>query len=165
MVSPVGLGVAETWDAILAGTSGLAPITRFDPAGFDTRFAAEVRHFDPLVAMDRKLAHRCDRFVQYAIVAARQAVTDAGLTIDEHNRQRVGVLIGTGIGGLETLQTAVTTLNARGPQRVSPFAVPMFIPDMASGQVAILLGTLVLWFHYGTAVFFEMIAAGIAACF
>jgi beta-ketoacyl-acyl-carrier-protein synthase II len=141
MVSPVGLDVAETWGAILAGTSGLAPITRFDPAGFDTRFAAEVKQFDPLVAMDRKLAHRCDRFVQYAVVAARQAVTDAGLTIDEHNRQRVGVLIGTGIGGLETLQTAVTTLNARGPQRVSPFAVPMFIPDMASGQVAILLGT------------------------
>jgi len=141
MVSPVGLDVAETWGAILAGTSGLAPITRFDPAGFDTRFAAEVKQFDPLVAMDRKLAHRCDRFVQYAVVAARQAVTDAGLTIDEHNRQRVGVLIGTGIGGLETLQIAVTTLNARGPQRVSPFAVPMFIPDMASGQVAILLGT------------------------
>ncbi|HEV7214402.1 MAG TPA: beta-ketoacyl-ACP synthase II [Chloroflexota bacterium] len=141
MVSPVGLDVAATWSAILAGTSGLAPITRFDPAGFDTRFAAEVKQFDPLVAMDRKLAHRCDLFAQYAIVAARQAVADAGLDINDQNRQRVGVLIGTGIGGLETLQTAVTTLNARGPQRVSPFAVPMFIPDMASGQVAILLGT------------------------
>jgi 3-oxoacyl-[acyl-carrier-protein] synthase II len=141
MVSPVGLDVSETWSAILAGKSGLAPITRFDPTAFDTRFAAEVKHFDPLVAMDRKLAHRCDRFAQYAIVAAKQAVADAGITIDEHNRGRIGVLIGTGIGGLETLQTAVTTLNARGPQRVSPFAVPMFIPDMASGQVAILLGT------------------------
>ena len=141
MVSPVGLDVAATWTAILAGTSGLAPITRFDPDGFDTRFAAEVKQFDPLVAMDRKLAHRCDLFAQYAIVAARQAVADAGLDINEQNRQRIGVLIGTGIGGLETLQTAVTTLNARGPQRVSPFAVPMFIPDMASGQVAILLGT------------------------
>jgi 3-oxoacyl-[acyl-carrier-protein] synthase II len=141
IVSPVGLDVPETWKGILAGTSGLGPITRFDPSGFDTRFAAEVKNFDPLVAMDRKLAHRCDRFVQYAIVASRQAVLDADLRIDEHNRERIGVLIGTGIGGLETLQAAVTTLNARGPQRVSPFAVPMFIPDMASGQVAILLGT------------------------
>ncbi|MGI8916128.1 MAG: beta-ketoacyl-ACP synthase II [Chloroflexota bacterium] len=140
MVSAVGLDVAETWSAILAGKSGLAPITRFDPAGFDTRFAAEVKNFDPLVALDRKLVHRCDLFAQYAIVAARQAVADAGITIDERNRDRIGVLIGTGIGGLETLQTAVTTLNARGPQRVSPFAVPMFIPDTASGQVAILLG-------------------------
>jgi 3-oxoacyl-[acyl-carrier-protein] synthase II len=141
IVSPVGLDVPETWKGILAGASGLGPITRFDPTGFDTRFAAEVKNFDPLVAMDRKLAHRCDRFVQYAIVASRQAVLDADLRIDEHNRERIGVLIGTGIGGLETLQAAVTTLNARGPQRVSPFAVPMFIPDMASGQVAILLGT------------------------
>jgi len=141
MVSPVGLDVSDTWGAILAGKSGLAPITRFDPAGFDTRFAAEVKHFDPLVAMDRKLAHRCDLFTQYAIVAAKQAADDACLSIDEHNRERIGVLIGTGIGGLETLQAAVTTLNARGPQRVSPFAVPMFIPDMASGQIAILLGT------------------------
>ncbi len=139
-VSPVGLDIAETWRAVLAGESGIGPITRFDPTGFDTRFAGEVKAFDPLDYMDRKLAHRSDRFTQFAVVAALQAVQDAQLTVNQENRDRVGVLIGSGIGGLESLSTAVTTLNARGPQRVSPLAVPMFIPDMASGQVSILLG-------------------------
>lgn len=141
MVTPVGRTVADTWSAILAGVSGVGPITRFDPTGFDTRFAAEVKAFTPQDYMDRKLALRCDRFAQFAVVAALQAVADSGLQLAAEDRSRIGVLIGTGIGGLDALSQAVTTLNARGPQRVSPFAVPMFIPDMASGQVAILLGT------------------------
>ena len=140
MVTPVGLSVDDTWRAILAGTSGIGPITRFDTAGFDTHFAAEVKGFDPQRYMDHRLARRTDRYAQFGIAAAMQAVADAGLTVDEQNRTRIGVLIGSGIGGIETLSNAVTTLNARGPQRVSPLAVPMFIPDMASGQVAIMLG-------------------------
>ena len=140
MLSPLGLTMEQTWANIVAGKSGVAPITLFDTAGFDTRFAAEVKGFDPIAHMDRKVAHRADRFTQLAVAAAFQAIEDARLPVNEHNRDRVGVIVGSGIGGLRTLSEAVATVNTKGPRRVSALAVPMFIPDMAAGQISILIG-------------------------
>ncbi len=139
LITPLGLGVEETWSNILAGKSGTAPITRFDTTGYSTRFAAEVKGFDPLNFMDRRIANKQDLFNLYAIAAAFQATQHSNLKLDDHDHRRIGVIVGTGIGGLQTLSEAVVTLNTRGPDRVSPYAVPMFIPDIAAGQIATLL--------------------------
>lgn len=140
IISPLGLGVDPTWDGLVEGRSGADYITSFDTEGFDTKFAAEVKDFDPANYMDRKEARRTDRFVQMAIAAAQEAMARSCLKIDDSNAPDVGVIIGTGIGGIATLSEQFKVLLEKGPSRISPFLVPMMICDMASGQVSILLG-------------------------
>ncbi len=140
VVSPVGLDVPSTWKALVAGQSGVEFITAFDPEPFETRFAAEVKGFDPLVYIDRKEARRADRFIQFALAASLQAQAQAKLTIDASNAEEIGVIIGSGIGGLGTLSEQFKVLQERGPSRISPFLVPMMIGDSAPGQVSIRLG-------------------------
>jgi 3-oxoacyl-[acyl-carrier-protein] synthase II len=139
-VGPVGLDAAAVWAAARDGRSGIATITRFDTTGFATTFAGEVRGFDADAAVGRKEARRMDRYSQFAVAAAREAAAQAGLSIDAAEAPRVAVLVGTAIGGLETLEGAAQTLAERGPDRLGPFVIPMLLPNMASGQVAIALG-------------------------
>lgn len=139
-VTPVGIGKKAYWDALASGTSGVANITLFDPSGFDVQIAGEVKNFDASNFMDRKEAKRADRFTQFAVAAAREAVEDSGLVIDSANAERVGVLIGSGIGGLATLEEQIRILIEKGPNRVSPFLIPMMIVNMASGMVSIITG-------------------------
>lgn len=138
-VTPLGLGIDALWDGLVHGRSGVGPITRFDASAFTTRIAAEVKEFDPTDYMDRKDARRMDRFAQFAVAGARMALQDAGIS-DNVDWERVGVLIGSGIGGIQTFEEQCRNLFEKGPDRVSPFFVPMMIPDMASGQVSILTG-------------------------
>ena len=140
MVSPLGNDIQVFWDQLIAGTSGAGPITRFDTAAFETRFACEVKGFTFEGILDRKDAKRMDRFVQYAVVAAHGAIRNAGLDLDTIDRTRVGVIIGSGIGGMETFEEQHLALVQKGPRRVSPFFIPMMIIDMASGQVSIQFG-------------------------
>ena len=139
-VSPLGQNVETTWRALLAGTSGVAPITQFDASTFKTRFAAEVKDFDPEALLGRRDARRMDRVTQFAIVAAGEALSSSGLAIDDGNRGRIGVVLGTGIGGIGTLLKGAQVLAERGPHWVSPFMVPMMLPDTSAGQVAIHFG-------------------------
>lgn len=139
-VSPLGNDLPATWAALIAGRSGAAPITRFDPTGYETTFAAEVKGFDAAERLGRKDARRTDRYTHYAVAAAQEALAAAGLTIDETNAGRVGVLIGSGMGGAETLDAGMETVLTAGPKRLSPFFMPMFLGNMASGTVAIVTG-------------------------
>lgn len=139
-VTPLGNDVNETWQNIIAGKSGIGPLTRVNADDFPAKVAAEMNDFDPEKFIHRKDARRMDRFTQYAVCASLMAVEDAKLTIDDSNAERVGVWIGSGIGGLETLEKQHETFLNRGYRRVSPFFVPMMIPDMAAGQVSIVLG-------------------------
>ncbi|MGH2405488.1 MAG: beta-ketoacyl synthase N-terminal-like domain-containing protein, partial [bacterium] len=140
VVSPLGIGHQAFWSALLRGTSAVGPITRFDASGFATQIAAEVRDFDPTAYMDRKEARRNDRFVQFAYAASRLALDDARYTITPSNAARTGVLIGSGIGGATTWEDQHRQLMEHGPDRVSPFFVPMIITNMASGVTSILVG-------------------------
>ncbi len=140
MVTPLGLSLGETWQALVAGKSGAAPISRFDTEGFDVRIACEVKNFDPLQFMDRKEAKRTDLFTRFGLAAASQAVADAGWDTSKPAGSRTGVLIGSGIGGIQTFEEQCQLLLEKGPRRVSPFFVPMFIPDIASGLVSIRYG-------------------------
>jgi len=140
VISPLGLDAATTWEGLIAGRSGADYITQFDASKHETRFAAEVKGFEPTDYIGRKEARRMDRFTQMAVVASMQAVEQAGLQIDPTNQDSIGVLIGSGIGGLMTLSEQINVLIEQGPDRVSPFLVPMMITDMASGQVSIILG-------------------------
>ncbi|MBI2919432.1 MAG: beta-ketoacyl-ACP synthase II [Chloroflexi bacterium] len=140
VISPLGLDLDATWQALLEGRSGADYISRFDAESFETRIAAEVKGFDAANYMDRKEIRRTDLFVQYAIAASRQAVKMAELTIDERNADHIGVIIGSGIGGIATLSEQFKVLFEKGPRRVSPFLVPMYVCDMAPGQVSIALG-------------------------
>ena len=140
IISPLGHSSCDTWDALIAGRSGTATITLFDPEGFDSRVAGEVKDFDPAKYMDRKEARRADRFTQFALVAAHEALTQAGFTIGPDNGTNVAVIIGTAIGGITTLVEEYETMRTKGPSRVSPFLVPMMLPDMASGHLSIKLG-------------------------
>lgn len=139
-ISPLGLSVAELWQGIVAARSGVGPITLFDPTGFDTRFAAEVKGFDPTNYMDRKEARRTDRFVQFAIAATKEALRDAELEITPANRDEIGVFIASGIGGIATLSEQLEVLRSRGPGRISPFLIPAMITNLAAGQVSIVTG-------------------------
>ncbi len=139
-ISPVGNNVRETWESILAGKSGAAMITHFDASRHKTRFAAEVKGFDGVALFGAREARKMDRFTQFAAAVAVEALEQAGLNIDESNRDRVGVVIGTGIGGIGTLLEQVEVMRERGPERVSPFLVPMMISDSAPGMLAIRLG-------------------------
>ncbi|MCL6516448.1 beta-ketoacyl-ACP synthase II [Alicyclobacillus sp.] len=140
VVTPIGNDVPTFWHNLVEGRSGVSMIDRFDVTDYPTKFAAMVRDFDPEQYIEKKEARRLDRFTQFAIAATKQAVADAGIEIHEGNAERIGVYIGSGIGGIQTLLENYRTLLERGPRRVSPFVVPMMIANMASGQVSILLG-------------------------
>jgi 3-oxoacyl-[acyl-carrier-protein] synthase II len=144
VVSPLGNDLSTFWSNILAGKSGVGPLTRFDPDAFPTEFttriAAEVKDFDPLLFIDKKEARKMDIFIQYAVVAAKMAIAHAELNMETEDRDEVGVYIGSGIGGMNTVETQVRLLYDRGPKRVSPFFIPMLIANMASGQVSIQTG-------------------------
>jgi len=139
-VTPIGNTVSDYWTGLSQGMNGVAPITLFDASQHACRFAAEVKHFDPSGFIDAKEVKRWDRFSQFGVVAAKQALAHSGLELTDANRQRVGVIIGAGVGGLLTMETQAHVLKAKGPGRVSPFTVPMMIPNMASGLAAIALG-------------------------
>ena len=139
-LTPLGVGVDAMWRGLLAGESGVGRISIFDPSGFPCQIAGEVTDFDPAAAIGDRLARRTDRFVQFSIIAAKQALVDAGLDITDELRDRVGIYIGSGIGGITTLYEQTAILRDRGHRRVSPFLIPMIIPNMASGQVAIETG-------------------------
>jgi 3-oxoacyl-[acyl-carrier-protein] synthase II len=139
-VTPIGNDVAQYWEGLRSGRNGVAAITLFDASRHACRFAAEVKNFEPAGWLEPKEAKRWDRFCQFGVVAAKQAVQDAGLSIDDSNRNRVGVSIGSGVGGLLMMETQAQVLNDRGPDRVTPFCVPMMIPNMATGLTAIALG-------------------------
>ncbi|HEV2474706.1 MAG TPA: beta-ketoacyl-ACP synthase II, partial [Chthonomonadales bacterium] len=138
-VTALGANVDELWKACVAGCTAIAPITRFDTSGFATRFAGEIREWDPSPWMDRKEARRMDRFIQFAVAAARMAVDDSGLKISD-DPERVGVFVGSGIGGLSNIEEQHQTLLERGPERISPFLIPGIICDMGAGMVSIHLG-------------------------
>ena len=139
-VSPLGNNARDTWEGMVEGRSGIARITLFDPSDFKTQIAAEVKDFNPRDYMDGKLARRVDRFTQFAIAASREAVEDASLDLEHEDIYRVGVLMGTGVGGIGTLLKQQGVLEKRGPRKVSPFLITAMTPDAASGQVAIELG-------------------------
>lgn len=137
-VTPLGLSVAETWDALLAGRSGIAPITKFDTSELRTRFAGELKGFDPKNYMERKEARRLDPYIQYALAATSQAVTDSGLDFSKETPTDAGVLLATCIGGITTLVENVLLAEKRGLRKVNPFLIPNTLVDSAAGQIAIL---------------------------
>lgn len=140
LVTPVGNTVDETWRALVAGRSGAGAITKFDASNQQVRFACEVKGFDPLQYIDKKEARRYDLFAQFALAAAHQAIVEAGLEGGFPRATRTGVIIGSGIGGMQTYQDNCRAFIEKGPDRVSPFFVPMFIPDIAAGLVSIRYG-------------------------
>lgn len=139
-LTPIGNTLAEYWDGLLSGRNGIGPITHFDASRHDSRIAGEVKGFDPHEYMDRKEAKRMDRFAQFAIAASKQALTDANFIINDLNAEQVGVLIGTGIGGIKVMEDQQEIYLSRGPERCSPFMVPMMIANMAAGLTAIHTG-------------------------
>lgn len=139
-LSPIGNDAQTNWENALKGVNGIDTITRVDTEEYNVHLVGELKDFNIEDHISKKDARRMDRFTQYAVVAARQAVEDANLTINDDNANRIGVWIGSGIGGMETFEVAHTILKNKGPRRVSPFFVPMLIPDMATGQVSIDLG-------------------------
>ena len=139
-ITPIGNNLTEYWEGLLGGRNGIGPITLFDPAQHDCRFAGEVKGFDPQEYFERKEAKRMDRFAQFAIAASKQALADAKLTIDDLNAEQVGVIIGTGIGGVKILEDQQEIYLKRGPSRCSPFTIPMMIANMAAGLTAIHTG-------------------------
>ena len=139
-LSPLGLDMATTWQNLIAGKSGIDYITLFDASKMETRFAGEVKGFDPSNYIGRKEARRMDRFAQLSVAASIQAVAQSGLEINSDNRDKIGVIVGSGIGGLTTLYEQIKVLLENGPDKVSPFLVPMMISDMAAAQVSITLG-------------------------
>jgi 3-oxoacyl-[acyl-carrier-protein] synthase II len=139
-VTPLGNDVPTLWEGLLAGRSGVGPITLFDPSQLEVRIAAEVKDFDPMALFSRREARRNDRFTLFALEAARQAVDDAGLQLEGEDGREVGVLIGSAIGGILTLLANYDVLQTSGPRRVSPFMVPMMMPNAASASVAITYG-------------------------
>ena len=142
LLTPVGVGTEATWSSLLAGRSGVGRITRFDTTGYDVHIAGEVKDFDGLHWMDRQLVRRTDLFVQYALAASRMAMADAGLParVAEDESERSGVIIGSGIGGLPTIEATHDILREKGPSRISPFFIPGVIVNMAAGLVSIELG-------------------------
>ena len=139
-VTPIGNTVADYWTGLTSGRNGVAPITLFDASAHACRFAAEVKAFDPSGYLEAKEAKRWDRFCKFGVVAAKQALADSGLEITDANAHRIGISIGSGVGGLLTMETQAHVLADKGPGRVSPFTVPMMIPNMATGLAAIALG-------------------------
>ncbi|NMC33290.1 MAG: beta-ketoacyl-ACP synthase II [Veillonellaceae bacterium] len=139
-ITPIGNTAETFWQALLAGTSGIGKITRFDAADYDAKIAGEVKGFDPTAFIDKKEARRMDRFTQFAIAATRMALTDSGLNLETTDRSRIGAFVGSGIGGMDTLHEQYKNLFEKGPNRISPFFIPMMIANMAAGQVSIAFG-------------------------
>jgi len=139
-VTPIGLNINEFWKNLIEGKSGAAYITRFDASNFDTKFACEVKNFDPLKYFDKKSVQRMDLFTQFALVSTEEAIQNSQLKIDQIDKNRVGVVYGSGIGGMWTWESIFNTINNGGHQRISPFFVPMMISDIAAGQIAIKYG-------------------------
>ncbi|NIR49492.1 beta-ketoacyl-ACP synthase II [candidate division KSB1 bacterium] len=139
-ISPVGNDLDEFWQNLVDGKSGIDLITKFDAADFETKFAGEVKNFEPEQYIDRKEARRMDLFTQYAIAASEMAVKQSGLNFDSEDRDRVGVIVSSGIGGMETFEKQSRTLIERGPSRISPFFIPMLISDIAPGYISIRYG-------------------------
>jgi len=140
LVTPVGIGTEKTWQALLNGRSGIGPITHFDAKDHATKFAGEVKDFNVEEWIDRKDARRMDPFIHYAVAAAKMAVSAAGFTIDDQNAERVGVVVGTGIGGIGSLEETCRVATEKGVRRISPFFIPQLIGNLAPGQISILLG-------------------------
>ena len=139
-ITPIGNTAESFWQALVAGTSGIGRITRFDAADYDAKIAGEVKGFDPTAFIDKKEARRMDRFTQFAIAASRMALSDSGLDLENEDRSRIGAFVGSGIGGMDTLHDQYKTLFEKGPNRISPFFIPMMIANMAAGQVSIAFG-------------------------
>ena len=139
-LTPIGNTAEELWAGLTHGRSGIGPITRFDATRYDTRIAGEIKNFDPLAFVDKKEARRLDPYLQYAIAASTMAVTDASLDPARVDGERFGVLIGSGIGGITTLLDGEDVRKTKGPDRVSPFIIPMLIINMASGLVSMRFG-------------------------
>jgi len=140
LVIPTGIGVETVWKNVCEGKSGIGLLTRFDTNGFETKIAGEVKDFNPELYIDKKEIKRMDLFVQYAIAATKEALEDAQLNIAPENCEQIGVIVGTGLGGLPTLEKYHKVLLERGPSRISPFFIPMLIANMASGQIGIQFG-------------------------
>ncbi|MDH5361406.1 MAG: beta-ketoacyl-ACP synthase II, partial [Gammaproteobacteria bacterium] len=140
MVSPVGLSVKESWESILAGKSGIAPITHFDVTDFPTRFGGSIKGFDVTNYMSKKDARKMDTFIHYGIAAAKEAIEDSGLEITEENAERIGVSIGSGIGGLPGIEVGHNAFLKGGPRKMSPFFVPSNIINMIAGNISIMYG-------------------------
>ena len=139
-ITPLALNAEETWQKLLAGESGIGYIHHFDTTDFDTKIAGEVTDFDPKAVLDAKEARRMDRFCQFAVAAADQAIQDAGLDVEKLDRERIGVVVSSGIGGMGTFETETRKLIERGPGRVSPFFIPMMIADIAAGHISMRYG-------------------------
>ncbi len=139
-VSPLGNDVESSWQGAIAGRSGIGPITRFNTEGFDVRIGAEVRGFNAEEYVPAKELKRMDRFIHYAIAVCKQAACQANLEITPENAEEIGVIIGSGIGGIETLTESVLTIYNKGPNRVSPFTIPALLVDLAVGLVSIHIG-------------------------
>jgi 3-oxoacyl-[acyl-carrier-protein] synthase II len=140
LITPLGIGVNESWTALCAGKSGIDTITRFDASGFETRIAGEVKDFHPEDFLPKKEAKRTQLFISYAIATTRMALDDAGLNINSANENRVGVLTGCGLGGLDILEKTSQVIESKGPKRVTPFFIPMMIGNMAPGMISIYFG-------------------------
>lgn len=139
-VTPIGIGKDEFWQALVAGVSGVGKITRFDASQYTTQIAGEVKNFDPVKYIDKKEAKRMDRCTQFAVAASKMAFEDSGIDLEIEDRARIGTMIGTGIGGMDTLHDQFINLFDKGPGRVSPFFVPMMIGNMVAGQTSITFG-------------------------
>ena len=140
VVTPVGLNVNETWDNILAGKSGVAPLTSFNVSDFSVRFGASVKDFDITSIIPRKDAKKMDTFIHYGIAASKEAIEDAGLEITDENAERIGVAIGSGIGGLPGIEAGYDGYLSGGTRKISPFFVPSNIINMISGNLSIMYG-------------------------
>ncbi|SPD76213.1 3-oxoacyl-(acyl-carrier-protein) synthase II [uncultured Desulfobacterium sp.] len=140
MVTPLGTGVEENWEAVCAGKSGIGPVTRFDSTEFPSRIAGEVKNFNPEDYLEKQMIRRFDDFIHYALAGARMAMDDSGLKVDENNAHRIGCVTGTGLGGLSMLEHFHSVLMEKGPKRVSPFFIPGIIVNMVPGQIAIEYG-------------------------
>jgi 3-oxoacyl-[acyl-carrier-protein] synthase II len=139
-VAPNGIGVESFWQNIIGGVSGIAPITRFDASKHDTRIAGEVKGFDPLQWLEKKEVRKMDLFIHYAVAAAQMAYDDSGLKVTDDNRERVGVFVGTGMGGIPALEESHNILLEKGPGRISAFFIPSIITNLASGQISMRFG-------------------------
>ncbi len=140
LVIPTGIGVRNAWKSVCEGKSGIGPLTRFDGNGFETKIAGEVKGFNPELYIEKKEVKKMDLFIQYAVGAAHEAIKDSDLQITPENAERIGVIVGTGLGGLPTLEKYHQILMEKGPSRISPFFIPMLIANLASGHIAIRFG-------------------------
>ena len=140
LVTPIGTGVEKTWEGLCQGKSGIAPITRFDTSDHGVKIAAEVKDFDPEQFMDPKIVKHLEHFVQYAVAAGSMALADAGISVTPENSHRIGTITGCGLGGLPTIEKYHGVVVEKGPKRITPFFIPMVIPNMGAGQISIIHG-------------------------